>query len=107
MGVRIYCGRKRVFWKENSFEKLTGMRVAVQERAGNALKHLAKSEPLKSRGCGRIDCFICTSGGAGNCEKNGSGYLVTCETCLRAGRLSCYDGETDACVENNTSPASG
>ena len=76
------------------FEKVTGMRVAVQERAGNALKHLAKPEPLKKRGCERADCFICTSGGAGNCEKNGSGYLVTCETCLRAGRLSCYCGET-------------
>ena len=78
------------------FEKVTGMRVAVQERAGNALKHLAKSEPLKKRGCERADCFICTSGGAGNCEKNGSGYLVTCETCLRAGKLSCYCGETGA-----------
>ena len=37
------------------FEEVTDMRVAVQERAGNALKHLAKSEPLKIGGCGRDD----------------------------------------------------
>ena len=30
------------------FEEVTEMRVAVQERAGNALKHLAKSETLKN-----------------------------------------------------------
>ena len=33
------------------FEEMTEMRVVVQERAGNALKHLAKAEPLKSPGC--------------------------------------------------------
>ena len=31
------------------FEEVTEMRVVVQERAGNALKHLAKAEPLKNR----------------------------------------------------------
>ena len=30
------------------FEQVTGMRVVVQERAGNANKALAKSEPLKN-----------------------------------------------------------
>ena len=47
------------------FEEVTEMRVAVQERAGNALKHLAKSEPE-----------------------------IQCETCRRAGKASWYDGET-------------
>ena len=65
----------------------------MQERARNALKHLAKSEPMKMKGCDRTDCFPCTTGG-GKCNKNGSGYTVTCETCLRAGKDARYEGET-------------
>ena len=48
------------------FETVTGMRVAVQERAGRANKHLAKSEPLKREKCERKECFICNTG-KGNC----------------------------------------
>ena len=70
------------------------MRVVVQERAGNALKHLAKAEPLKTPGCGRDDCFPCRSSKPGKCEKNGVGYKIQCETCKRDGKLSLYDGET-------------
>ena len=70
------------------------MRVAVQERAGNALKHLAKSDPLKIPGCGRDDCFPCQTSKPGKCEKNGVGYKIQCETCRRAGKQSWYDGET-------------
>ena len=76
------------------FEEVTEMRVAVQERAGNAIKHLAKPEPLKIPGCGREDCFPCQTSGPGKCEKNGVGYKIQCETCRRAGRVSVYDGET-------------
>ena len=76
------------------FEEVTEMRVAVQERAGNALKHLPKPEPLKIPGCGRDDCFPCQTSGPGKCEKNGVGYKIQCETCRLAGKLSVYDGET-------------
>ena len=76
------------------FEEVTEMRVAVQERAGNALKHLAKSEPLKIPGCGRDDCFPCTTSGPGKCEKSGVGYRIRCEACFQAGKASWYDGET-------------
>ena len=38
--------------------------------------------------------FLCSSGGGGNCEKNSSGYRVTCLTCQRAGIESSYEGET-------------
>ena len=75
------------------FEQVTGMRVVVQERAGNANKALAKSEPLKDEKCGRDDCFPCETGG-GKCEKNGAGYEIVCVTCQRAGRKTCYYGET-------------
>ena len=75
------------------FELVTGMRVAVQERAGRANKSLARSEPLKRKKCGREDCFVCNTG-KGNCEKNSIGYEVRCETCHLDGRKSVYEGET-------------
>ena len=31
---------------------------------------------------------------AGKCEKNGIGYSIMCDTCLRAGRVRNYEGET-------------
>ena len=75
------------------FEQVSGMRVSVVERAGQAIKHLAKSEPLKRKGCGREKCFPCRTGG-GNCEKNGVAYRVRCETCRRAGKMTEYEGES-------------
>jgi hypothetical protein len=76
-----------------NFESVTGIRVVVQTRAGRAIKQLAKSEPLKRRKCGRDDCFPCSTRG-GRCEKNGAGYVVRCETCIKAGRISTCAGET-------------
>ena len=35
------------------FEKVTGWRVPVNERAGKAMKSVAKAEPLKKKGCQR------------------------------------------------------
>ena len=57
------------------FEEVTGMRVVVKERAGNALKHLAKAEPLLMKGRGRDKCFPCSIG-SGKCGKNGVGYRI-------------------------------
>ena len=73
----------------------TGWRVPVVERAGLAMRSLAKAEPLKTEGCKRDDCFPCTTGG-GNCERNGSGYRISCGSCLRAGKKAEYEGETGA-----------
>ena len=75
------------------FEAVTGMRVALVERAGSSIKQLAKSEPLRKKGCNRDECFSCSTAG-GNCEKNGVGYKIRCETCLKAGRTAEYEGET-------------
>ena len=50
------------------FEDLTGIRVVVMERAESTIKHLAKSEPLKSKGCGWDNCFPCSSKSS-KCEK--------------------------------------
>ena len=70
------------------------MRVAVQEKAGNSIKHIAKAEPLRSVGCDREDCFVCTTGEGGKCQKNGSGYRIQCLTCQRDGVSTLYEGET-------------
>ena len=53
------------------FEEVTGWRVPVVERAGVRMVSIAKEEPLRSKNCGRQDCFFCRTGG-GNCEKNGA-----------------------------------
>ena len=78
-----------------NFENVTGWRIPVVERAGLAMRSLAKAEPLKTEGCKRDDCFPCTTGG-GNCERNGSGYRISCGSCLRAGKKAEYEGETGA-----------
>ena len=43
---------KDVFRK---FENIAGRRIVVQERAGASVKHTAKPEPLRSKGCLRED----------------------------------------------------
>ena len=75
------------------FEQVTGMRIAVNERAGDSIKHTAKPEPLKTKGCDREDCFPCSTGG-GQCRKNGAGYRIRCETCHMDGKVTLYEGET-------------
>ena len=67
------------------FEEVTG--------TGTSVRSIAKAEPLKEEGCRRLDCFPCSSGG-GNCERNGSGYQIRCETCHLDGVSSLYEGET-------------
>ena len=66
----------------------------MQERTGASVKHTAKAEPLRSKGCLREDCFPCRSGGNGRCEKNGVGYRIECITCQRDRKTTTYEGET-------------
>ena len=55
------------------FEKSTGLRVTVRERAGDSVKRGVKSEPMRGRSCGRDDWLCCSSGKPGNCERNSIG----------------------------------
>ena len=57
-----------------SFEKETGMRVVAVERAGSKVKQDCKSEPLRDVKCKRKECFCCSTGEKGNCERNSLGY---------------------------------
>ena len=74
----------------SKFEKLTNMRIVVQERAGASIKYEAKAEPLRRQSCQREEFFACTTSGNGRCEKNGTGYRIECLTCQRAGRSAIY-----------------
>ena len=76
------------------FDKATGIKVALKLRAGMSVKSDAKSEPLRKKECVRIDCFCCSRGNPGGCERNSSGYRIVCCTCESEGKLSHYEGET-------------
>ena len=57
-----------------------GWSVKVIERAGIKLQHQVPGlkEPDS---CGKADCFIHTTGGKGDCRKEGLVYKGTCLTC--------------------------
>ena len=78
------------------FEKVHGIRVQVCLKAGQSVKSDAKSEPLRNTGCARENCLPCKSseGRKLDCEKNSVTYKIICETCLKDGILSTYEGET-------------
>ena len=63
-----------------------GINVTVRERAGTSIRSDAKSEPLRTKGCDRDDCLVCSSGKPGMCDKNSVIYRITCESCLGAGK---------------------
>ena len=79
-----------------NFEKVHGIHVPVVQRAGISVKADAKPEPLRKPGCEREDCMICKSQDKkkGDCQKNSVTYKITCNTCLQAGRVTTYEGET-------------
>ena len=76
------------------FEKTRGFRILVKQRAGDAMRQDARSEPLRNRSCGRKDCLCCSSGKPGSCEINSVGYRIQCKTCQRAGQNAIYEGES-------------
>ena len=71
----------------------SGLRIKVVERTGATLKSLLQtSNPFKNRHCGREDCYICTSGGTGDCRSEGVTYEIKCvDDC---DRKNIYKGES-------------
>ena len=66
--------------------------VKVVERAGvNVRNKLQKSYPFELEKCGCEDCFVCESGGKGNCKRDNVTYEVVCE---RDGCNHVYIGES-------------
>ena len=57
----------------------SGFRMKVVEKVRTSLKsRLQVSNPFKPRRCEREDCFICTSEGTGNCNREGITYKIEC-----------------------------
>jgi hypothetical protein len=57
----------------------SGFRIKVVERTGITLKSkLQVTNPFKPRRCGREQCFVCSSGGTGNCNTEGITYEIKC-----------------------------
>ena len=60
----------------------SGLRIRIVERAGNSIKnYLQRSDPFKSNVCRKEDCFVCTTGGKGNCSATSVVYEVKCKEC--------------------------
>jgi hypothetical protein len=52
----------------SKFNAANGISVTDRERAGTSIRSDAKSEPLRQKGCNRIDRLVCYSGKGGMCE---------------------------------------
>ena len=74
--------------KQETSEK--GWSVKVIERAGVKLQHQLPGLKEPSS-CSKEDCFIHTSGGRGDCRKEGLVYKGTCLTCAERGPSSEVD----------------
>ena len=76
--------------------KEEGLSIRVVEVAGPQLKRkLQKSDPFKEKTCGRLDCFICSTGGRGPCDAPGVSYDIICLDCDDDNRYDDkYIGET-------------
>ena len=58
------------------------IKMRIAERSGTSLKRkLQRSNPFKPKNCDRDDCFICQTGGKGNCDAEGVTYNIECEWC--------------------------
>ena len=69
-----------------------GWSVKVIERAGVKLQYQIPGLKEPSD-CGKEDCFLHTTGGKGNCRKEGLVYKGTCITCMDKGPSSEVDRE--------------
>jgi hypothetical protein len=76
------------------FSKTHGMSVKLTERGEKKLDSCVKSNPLRSRECGRDKCSICSGEKPGQCNKPGAGYRQTCIECKQQGVIATYKGET-------------
>ena len=85
---------KKLF--ENAIRE-SGLRLKVVERTGRTLKsQLQTSNPFREDNCRRNDCFICTTGGKGNCTTEGITYRINCQSDEECTRKNVYKGETSS-----------
>ena len=79
--------------KEVMYGKEGGFRIV--ERVGVSMEAmLKKSDPFKEKTCGRAACLMCKFENCGDCEKEGVGYEIWCNTCKNTGIKKIYSGES-------------
>ena len=60
----------------------SGIKIRVVERAGRTVKtFLQRSNPFRTQFCDKEDCFVCISGGKGDCRASGVTYEISCVQC--------------------------
>ena len=60
----------------------SGIKIRVVEMAGQLVKaFLQRSNPFRTQFCDKEDCFVCISGGKGNCRASGVTYEISCMQC--------------------------
>ena len=74
-------------------QKAEGLNIKVVERAGVKISSLLPGLKEKEN-CEREDCFIHTTGGRGNCNKENVVYKGECLECEDMGKKSVYIGES-------------
>ena len=71
----------------------SSLKIKVIEQTGTKVKDIIhKKDPFKTGKCNRQDCFVCTTGGKGNCSKDNVNYLISCTEECRQNDL--YHGES-------------
>ena len=71
----------------------SGFRIKVVEKTGTTLKsQLQQSNPFRPQRCGREKCFVCSSGGTGNCNTESINYDINCKG--NCDKKDIYRGET-------------
>ena len=75
------------------FQEATGFHVTVRTRAGWSVKRDGKPEPFREKGCWRDNCLCCSTGNAGNCERNSVGYTISCQACHLISKYVVNEGE--------------
>ena len=77
---------KKMYQKEIA---TSGFRIKVVERTGVTLKsRLQRSNPFKPQRCGREQCFVCSSGGTGNCNAESVTYAIKCKGVVQKGTFT-------------------
>ena len=73
--------------------KKTEFKIKVVEKGGTKMKDiLHRKNPFKKMKCDRNDCFVCSTGGKGACDKENITYDIICQApCLHK---SVYRGES-------------
>ena len=58
----------------------TGIRIKIVEKSGvKIIKKLQQNNPFKQKKCNAKDCFVCRTGGKGNCRATGISYKIECK----------------------------